>query len=62
MQLFPMKESDMKEKSKGSEVSFSRRDLFKTAAIGAGAYMVGKGLSPEPAEAAMKEGKWVASG
>jgi hypothetical protein len=49
----------MEKKIEDSRVSISRRDLFKTAAIGAAALTAGKYLGPAEAHAAVQEGKWL---
>ena len=48
----------MKEQNVNSVGEISRRDLFKAAALGAGAYMLGAQLGSSPAHAAVKEDKW----
>ena len=45
-----------------SKGSFSRRDFFKTAALGAAVYAAGKYLRPSPSHAAVQEGKWWRAG
>jgi ribose transport system substrate-binding protein len=52
----------MKEQNVNSVGEISRRDLFKAAALGAGAYMLGAQLGSSPAHAAVKEDKWWRAG